>query len=64
MIERADLGNETQQKQGVDTDPYCPTEGVMSPDDTPPVIEVDNKLPARDNRYVMRVKRPARHTDK
>ena len=64
MIERPDLGDETPQKQCVDTNPYCPPEAAMSSDDTPPVIEGDNKLPARDNQYVMRVKCPAGHTYK
>ena len=62
------MGNKTQQKEYIETDPYCPTEGAMTSDDTPFIIERDKELPARDKHwiiiigtigYVLRVKRPA-----
>jgi hypothetical protein len=48
-----DLGSETQQKQCIDTNPYCPTEGAMPSDDVPLVIESGGELPARDKHRII-----------
>ena len=35
------------------TNQYCPTEGAMSSDDTPLIIESGNELPARDEHRII-----------